>query len=115
VTEQEENELLCEKLLGWVRFPTNIAGAVPQWWKFADGSAKATPRFLDGDSMLLLLEALHKRSVIIHLQAMDTDPDDFFCGGFTLHSHSDYLFEAHGTTYPAAVRAAALAYVRALQ
>lgn len=100
MTEQQENELLCEKLLGWKRA---VRGALSgcQFWD-TEPTQLRTPDFRTGDGMLLLLEALqaeYKRTLAgpIH----------------TVIASLGRLL-ANGELTPAAVRAAALEYARPL-
>lgn len=101
--EQEENELLCEKLLGWSR-------GGDEWWH--NGQLQCytgdTPTFLTGDGMLLLIEALH-RLPHVSFEVWNCDK------GWRCRLLDMERMNAIHETCPAAVRAAALAYVRSLQ
>lgn len=108
MTEQEENVLICEKLLGWEKHPDpDIVG----WWRPPDGGAfislihKEFPTFIDWAGAGLILEALQLKGYInLHVRigywrieagAIDSDKE---LGPFA--------------TGPLAIRAAALAYIR---
>jgi hypothetical protein len=101
VSIDRENELLCEQLLGWKRVPHRDAGGAR--WRCPASSPIGTcrtPLFLTGNDMLLLLEALQRRGLMIEMHAAGAcscriGPGDHF----------------RDPELPAAVRAAALAYL----
>lgn len=64
---RRENELLCEKLLGWV--PSEIH---TRFWHTPDGRVvRELPTFLTGDGMLLLIEALQKIPSTLAINEME--------------------------------------------
>lgn len=109
-----ENELICEKLLGWKRrVPDEQQGAAPDliWLRpFGFGGldiSDRTPSFTSWADAGLILEAFAARDV-----ACDLYQDGEWSIGF-YGKHSKCHTRA-SETGPLAVRSAALAYIRSL-
>lgn len=103
MTTTEENELLCEKLLGWTRLPT-FEGAWELRWN--DGTVQGqqwplTPTFTDWASAGLILEALQAE----YLRTLSE------VAYITVSTLGRLL--TNGRLSPAAVRACALEYLEA--
>jgi hypothetical protein len=97
MTEQEENELICEKLLGWKRADGG--------WIKPDGFMYAgcgTPTFTTWAEAGLILDALRARETTFGVY---WDGDFCTCDILGMGSNAE--------TLPLAVRAAALEYIRA--
>jgi hypothetical protein len=105
MTPQEENELICEKLLGWSRVPFEDAGGA-RWRCGADNpiATRRTPDFTTWADAGLIIEAFAE---------LEQRPDislygkEWFC---LINSTEDDESVGHETG-PAAVRATALAYL----
>lgn len=89
-----QNEIICEKLLGWVKRPSDIPGISFSGWCVPNGPDESTPSFTTWADAGLILEALqanHERSFSV------------------LRSLSKIL--KGGLLEPADVRAAALVHI----
>lgn len=107
-TEQEESELLCEKLLGWIKVPPidPIPGIDFSHWKKADGWPSSTPSFTTWAEAGLILDALGCRGTNPSLDSREGKWDCY--GGDPFES----FFHAYADTGPLAIRAAALEYIK---
>lgn len=105
LSTQAENELICEKLLGWekVLMPEDNYPAFKRSWCHDPIYA---PSFTTWPDAGLLLEALAKRGVAIRVGT--SDPGMWGCWLI------EHPCQALATTAPNAVRAAALEYIRSL-
>jgi len=103
-----ENELICEKLLGWRKCST--FGAQCAGWTRPDSAAHSdnTPDFTTWAEAGLILDALSSRSVDPTLEYSDGKWDCY--GGDPFES----FIHAYRDTGPLAIRAAALEYIRRL-
>lgn len=94
-----ETVLICEKLLGWKRHCDEPACDL---WR-ADGQRLwFTPSFLTWEHAGLILDAVAERKTKVEADAKD-------CWYVEISGHGRYA-----ATAPAAIRAAALAYIRNL-
>lgn len=104
MTTKDENELICEKLLGWVR---ECRESEPGWieelfWRLSDGTRESeTPTFTTWAEAGLILEALQRLVNSPHWQA----------GEALLGKLGGVLINGQFT--PTAIRAAALVYLGA--
>lgn len=101
MTEQEENALLCNRLLGWRQLDFELFDV--------DGTIngrRTAPTFLTGDDMLLLLDAMEEKCINVYVEKTHTS--SWWC------YYGNRSTGERGDTAPSAVRAAALAYVRGL-
>ena len=121
MTTQEENELLCEKLLGWERFPVSDERPADLPWKrpFVFGSlsshiAERTPSFNTWYDAGLLLDALARQSSS-HPRAFPFAAAVGFDPGRNDWSAGAGSKSAEASTGPLAIRAAALEYVGSLK
>jgi len=99
MTEQEENDLICEKLLGWTREPGNRYTSNMPYWR--ENDSVRTPSFTTWADAGLILDAFER----IHLSDY---PDS---------TKRSILFERDMTKHasmPLAIRATALEYIRSL-
>lgn len=105
MSEQEENELLCEKLLGWVRlkYQPNLTIGV-RWMRGNDNPMShevlRTPSFRSVADAALILEVLRMRGTV-HIEL------DVHFADVRFQQIRSVEFEL-----PLAVRAAALEYIR---
>lgn len=104
---EAENCLLAEKLLGWTKVMTgHLADDV--WtgrWGPAD---RATPAFLDGDGMLLLLEAMDRLHV-------DVDLGNCMAGWYCSTGNDPDNTSYGKESLPVAVRSRSLEYAKTLE
>lgn len=100
---QAENEAICERLLGWAATRGPLMGTA---WPVG-GAWIPTPTFLTWSEAGLILEALQKAGRTPSLEVND--------GQWDCYGNEPYnaWFHARADTAPAAVRAAALAYLGA--
>lgn len=102
MTVDEENQFICEKLLGWTRREEDRESMFFYWMPpGSDDYHEVTPTFETGDNMLLILEAfanLHLAKFPAYFPRFAIDWDR------TKHP-----------SIPSAVRAAALAYIGSLK
>lgn len=118
MSDQEENELICERLLGWVRSEVPGTFGATMWYPTPYGSdgeqwrAVVTPTFTTWAEAGLILDALAKAGRFPSLGETRSsrwagtylnDPRDL--------ERSQNL--SYGATGPLAIRAAALEYIRA--
>lgn len=107
MTTQEENELICENLLGWKRLTHNDV----TWWEVPSvagefqPSAFAAPSFTTWADAGLILEAFEIKRELIDIALEENDW--LVEVGIDGHAGRD-------TNGPKAIRAAALAYIRSL-
>jgi hypothetical protein len=98
----EDNELLCEKLLGW-----EVSSIIGYWFPSQDhAGTRRTPSFDTWADAGLILDALAKRGVAIRVGT--SDPCMWGCWLI------EHPCQALATTAPNAIRAAALEYIRSL-
>lgn len=107
MTTQEENELICEKLLGWVRhtYPANESPAweVPSKAGEFQPTVFVTPGFETWADAGLILDALRSKGVITSIQ--------FTSAGYCAIGR--WCSPCPATeNIPSAIRAAALEYTR---
>lgn len=97
----EDNELICEKLLGW-----KVSSVIGYWFPSQDhAGTRRTPSFTTWADAGLILDALHARDVTFEV---------YRDGGGTLRwnvviAMCTYVCASSG---PAAVRECALKYIR---
>jgi hypothetical protein len=110
MSEQEENQLICEKLLGWKLERGGQGGF--DWWEMPNGdemTTSETPAFTTWVDAGLILDALSMRGERYALeyrhQTQHGEPE-FFC-----FISEDNSVDALGHTGPLAIRSAALAYL----
>lgn len=106
MTEQEENELICEKLLGWKR-------TEPGYWHGGDFFCRSTAHFVNGQDAEWLWLALRADGVIMNIYTVPMGR--WKIEGFVRENdHLDrYQFcDVLEATLPLAFRAVALAYIR---
>lgn len=113
MTEQEENELICSKLLGWKR-----VGYMPDksfsWLVAPELIQRDTPSFTTWAETGLILDALSKKAsggdyvVTVSYRI----GDGCWYAYYTPWSRQRVAIQ-NGATGPLAIRAAALAYIRA--
>jgi hypothetical protein len=114
MSQQEENALICEKLLGWVN-PT-YKTEIPAWVvPSKDGEYQPTrfetPSFATWAEAGLILEALDKKDEDIEVgNGVKNGVSGWYCR-VSLRSINDAPF---CNTAQLAIRAAALAYIRSM-
>lgn len=111
MTTEEENELICERLLGWTQ--DGYEDRIGEFWRKPSGEMHygPVPNLLTGNDMLLILEALGARKVSWSLgSALLTDN----VRGVGMSINGFRIAVTRGNA-PAAVRAAALAYIGSMQ
>lgn len=112
MTEQEENELICEKLLGWEKHIPKDGVWGGDWLCPLETWMKGgTPTFTDWASAGLILEALAAKGL-----PFDLYQDGDWTVGFYAKKHARLAIGRipNSATGPLAIRAAALAYIRSL-
>jgi len=118
MSEQEENELLCEKLLGWKRAKHKGTFGQAMWYDDPYGSDGAqwstcsTPSFRGWADCGLLLDALAKRGVSINIHFMDLEFTGSSWDVEILQAKARGITATSKANACAAIRSAALAYVR---
>jgi hypothetical protein len=113
MTTQEENELICEKLLGWKPERRTVAGLVHvAWWDRGPGRSdtETTPCFTTWVDAGLILDAMKDIALQPMLYFHGGGCDRWECSFATLSGASLYF----GNTGPLAIRAAALEYIKSL-
>lgn len=111
MTEQEENELICEKLLGWTRITdprVSLASDQPRWHTPEVAYAVPTPAFTTWNSVGLILEALAARGVYLHIEGYPS------YWSVRLENTRGRQVEEEAKTGPLALRSAALAYLKVI-
>jgi len=101
-----QNELICEKLLGWVKRPSDIPGISFSGWCVPNGPDESTPSFTTWAEAGLILEAIDK----IGLDEGSVDVGN----GVNLWYCERGQRISQAATGPLAIRAAALEYIRSL-
>jgi len=109
MTSQEENELICEKLLGWKlggrnRFGTKMWLDNPYGDDGAQWNTVVTPSFDTWAEAGLILDALSAAGIRAGLENL---PSDHWA--FRIFKGAVFQF---GTTGPLAIRTAALEYIK---
>lgn len=102
MTEQAENELICEKLLGWKPSPDSCN----RWIDSRGAFIHVTPTFTTWAEAGLILDALRPTAPTLSYSEGKWD-----CFGGD--PYKDF-FHAYAETGPLAIRAAALEYIRSL-
>jgi hypothetical protein len=114
MTTDEENELICLKLLGWRRRdPAECRG---KWQIHPDrfyDMPNTTPIFTTWADAGLILDALRGKGMVVHFFS---EMNKFHVETFARDSESSRigLFDADASTGPLAIRSAALEYIRSL-
>lgn len=107
-----QNELICERLLGWRRRPLVDGYPAFKWIPVSNDPTvifATTPAFDTWQDAGVLLKALAAAGQRPILQQLDSNPEEWLCAGG--EDGPLYGFEARGADGPAAIRAAALAYL----
>lgn len=104
-----QSELICEKLLGWKKRPSDIPGMGFSGWCVPNGPDESTPSFATWAEAGLILEALSARGTNPSMDYRDGKWDCY--GGDPFES----FFHAYADTGPLAIRAAALQYIKAVK
>lgn len=99
-----QNEIICEKLLGWIKRPSDIPGISFSGWAVPDGSDESTPSFETWAEAGLILDAIYGEGGDI---TFATGVGDWWC-------EINEGPQASHKTGPLAIRAAALEYIRRL-
>lgn len=109
---QEENELICEKLLGWRRLTHNGV----TWWEVPSTAGEFQPCVLVTPSFTTWAEA---GLILDALQVAGQEPDLWNVDAYWYVQASTvgqpYEDIPHALTAPLAIRAAALAYIKAVR
>lgn len=106
----KENEMICEKLLGWVKRPSDIPGISFSGWCAPNGPDESTPSFTTWAEAGLILEALDQEGIA---WALENSPDPDY--GFVIDSHARPIIKQWRREAPEAIRAAALEYIKAVK
>ena len=114
-TEEENNELICEKLLGWHRFTSE--GETIGWGRLSQdtlATSVSAPAFTTWATAGLILDALRAKGMTVHIFS---ERYKFHVEMFDSDSESAKMnfFEADADKAPLAIRAAALEYIRSLK
>lgn len=102
-----QNEIICEKLLGWIKRPSDIPGISFSGWCVPNGPDESTPSFATWADAGLILDALAKagqRPDLGHYR-----DGEWHC----MVNATDDLVPQTFSTGPLAIRDAALAYIEA--
>lgn len=110
MTTDEENELICEKLLGWKlagrdRFENKKWLFLPQSLEGDQWRTTTTPSFTTWADAGLILEAIAKTTAGVYVAFM----------GHAWAVHIGFGQQWLGSSGPLAVRAAALEYIKAVK
>lgn len=117
MTEQEENELICEKLLGWVRGPTTSRVLLGQAWQRAnDPAVLRTPQFTTWADVGLILDAIVAKGGYYNLGMGSRDePKEGPWVKLLIDSSAEWAKNyGRGETMPEAIRAAVLDAIASL-
>jgi hypothetical protein len=116
VSQQEENDLICEKLLGWKKVLPSVWPDPAIWSEQLTPNTgrggMETPTFTAWAEAGLILEAVAKtdRTYTINLSSNASDGS---CWEFVIFFRASEPVRAFAETGPLAIRAAALAYLKA--
>jgi hypothetical protein len=107
-----ESELICEKLLGWSKRTPGFAtpGIEFYGWRLPDGSERPTPSFTTWADAGLILEALKMR-----LPGLTLEFRGYANGDCEIVNPGTELMYGYAKTWPLAIRAAALDYIKAMK
>jgi hypothetical protein len=109
MTEQAENELIAEKLLGWKSFKTPAS----IWWVLPSGRKQFfTPTFETWAEAGLILEALTQKERHF-IDVWNTPSTDGQVWQIAIQARGHTVRNYYRSTGPLAIRSAALAYLRA--
>jgi hypothetical protein len=109
VTKQEENNLICEKLLGWTRVPGNQYTSNLPYWQEHDSIR--TPSFTTWADAGLILEALVSRGVYVSVHHGESGDNWKSVMHWNRYEKMSCKFAITG---PAAIRAVSLDFIRSL-
>lgn len=108
MTTQQENGLICEKLLG---FKKHCDRPDCHDWRSADDKRYwNSPAFTTWADAGLILEALRTHGLIAELQAREKE----YWFGICWPVSDNYVFDCRNESGPLAIRTTALAYIKAV-
>jgi hypothetical protein len=107
LSTQAENEIICEKLLGWKRV-SSTATRSAYWREPSGGERLNTPTFTSWAEAGLILEALRARGLVCELQAREKE----YWFGICWPISDNYVYDCREDTGPLAIRTAALVFIR---
>lgn len=104
-----QNELICEKLLGWVKRPSDIPGISFSGWCVPNGPDESTPSFTTWADAGLIIDRFEELAPVERVDSLFYSS----CAEQQLVDLAKLL--RVGRLRPADVRAAALEYIKAVK
>lgn len=111
-----QNEIICEKLLGWIKRPSDIPGISFSGWCVPNGPDESTPSFTTWADAGLILEAWTAAGNDYDIDGTSHESGPRISARLRRIKGISYVGDFGGCaeTAPIAVRAAALKYIRSL-